>query len=300
MATTKIIPGVLDLNESTSESGLKIPSGTELNRPATDVAGMIRNNTNETSQGSASCEEYYNGTEWKKINTNPVVYASAISLSVDEYLNKTFSGNTQTVTMSFWSKTSYTNSRQFVYGQGIDGNHFATIEISSGGLLQTGSYVNGSLFNISNTNSFQDGVWRHFVVSYDTTQSTASDRIKLYVNGTEVTSFGSSDYPGLNLNTQWNGGDPMNIGKLPGFPTGFYNGELALMYFIDGNQYDASYFGETAGSRWIPKTFSGTYGSSGFLLDFSNANDLGNDTSGNNNDFTLNNIDSSNQTTLSF
>lgn len=68
MATTKIIPGVLDLNEAASDSGLKIPSGTELNRPATDVAGMIRNNTNETSDGSASCEEYYNGAAWKKIN----------------------------------------------------------------------------------------------------------------------------------------------------------------------------------------------------------------------------------------
>ena len=66
MATTKIIPGVLDLNEATSESGLKIPSGTEFNRPATDVAGMVRNNTNETSELSASAMEYYNGTEWKK------------------------------------------------------------------------------------------------------------------------------------------------------------------------------------------------------------------------------------------
>ena len=67
MATTKVIPGVRDLNEATSESGLKMPSGTELNRP-TAVAGQIRNNTNETSESSASCEEYYNGTEWKKIN----------------------------------------------------------------------------------------------------------------------------------------------------------------------------------------------------------------------------------------
>ena len=68
MATTKIIPGVLDLNEATSESGLKIPTGTNNNRPATDVAGMVRNNTNETSNSSASCEEYYNGAAWKKIN----------------------------------------------------------------------------------------------------------------------------------------------------------------------------------------------------------------------------------------
>lgn len=80
MATTKIIPGVLDLNEATSESGLKIPTGTNNNRPATDVAGMVRNNTNETSNSSASCEEYYNGAAWKKIN-NVVVPAPLLDLS---------------------------------------------------------------------------------------------------------------------------------------------------------------------------------------------------------------------------
>ena len=68
MATTKVSGELVDLNESTSESGLKIPTGTNANRPATDVAGMIRNNTNETSESSASCEEYYSGAAWKKIN----------------------------------------------------------------------------------------------------------------------------------------------------------------------------------------------------------------------------------------
>ena len=70
MATTKVRGELVDLNESTSESGLKMPSGTELNRP-TAVAGQIRNNTTETSEGSASCEEYYNGTAWQKINNVP-------------------------------------------------------------------------------------------------------------------------------------------------------------------------------------------------------------------------------------
>jgi hypothetical protein len=68
MAITKVSGELVDLNESTSESGLKIPTGNNTNRPATDVAGMVRNNTNETSDSSASCEEYYNGAAWKKIN----------------------------------------------------------------------------------------------------------------------------------------------------------------------------------------------------------------------------------------
>ena len=81
MATTKVRGELVDLNESTSESGLKMPSGTELNRP-TAAAGQIRNNTNETSDGSASCEEYYNGTAWQKINNVALpVYYRAVTYS---------------------------------------------------------------------------------------------------------------------------------------------------------------------------------------------------------------------------
>lgn len=69
MATTKIIPGVVDLNSATSDKGLKMPSGTEVNRP-TDTTGQIRNNTNETSNGSLSSMEYYNGTDWKVITNS--------------------------------------------------------------------------------------------------------------------------------------------------------------------------------------------------------------------------------------
>ena len=82
MATTKVSGELVDLNEATSESGLKIPSGTEVNRPATDVAGMVRNNTNETSDSSASCEEYYNGAAWKKINNVAIpVYFKTIAFT---------------------------------------------------------------------------------------------------------------------------------------------------------------------------------------------------------------------------
>ena len=68
-----------------SDLGLKIPTGTNTNRPATDVTGMVRNNTNETSASSASCEEYYNGTEWKKINN--------VAIIPDDFKSITYSGN---------------------------------------------------------------------------------------------------------------------------------------------------------------------------------------------------------------
>ena len=78
MATTKVSGELVDLNEATSESGLKMPTGTNNNRP-TAVAGQIRDNTNETSEGSASCMEYYKSGAWQKINNVALpVYRSTV------------------------------------------------------------------------------------------------------------------------------------------------------------------------------------------------------------------------------
>jgi len=112
MATTKIIPEVLDLNEAASESGLKIPSGTELNRPATDVSGMVRNNTNEASEGSASCEEYYNGAAWQKINNLAIPPPLAFKT-----LLYTGNGSTQAITgLGFQPDFVWIKSRSNTYG----------------------------------------------------------------------------------------------------------------------------------------------------------------------------------------
>ncbi len=86
MATTKVSGQLVDLNEATSENGLKMPSGTELNRP-TDATGQIRNNTNETSNGASSAMEYYNGADWKKITTK------ALLPPTQTYTQNTYSGN---------------------------------------------------------------------------------------------------------------------------------------------------------------------------------------------------------------
>ena len=117
MAMTKVSGELVDLNESTSESGLKIPTGTNNNRPATDVAGMIRNNTNESSDGSASCEEYYNGTAWQKINN------VAVPAPSDFFNVVTWSGNgsSQSITgVGFqpdaaWIKNRSTTASQLMF-----------------------------------------------------------------------------------------------------------------------------------------------------------------------------------------
>lgn len=133
MATTKVRGELVDLNESTSESGLKIPSGTEVNRP-TAASGQIRNNTNETSESSASCEEYYNGTAWQKINN------AALPPGPSDYFNVvTWSGNgsSQSITGvgfqpdAVWIKNRSTTASQLMFDSTRGATNFVSPTDSS-------------------------------------------------------------------------------------------------------------------------------------------------------------------------
>lgn len=138
MATTKVIPGVLDLNEATSESGLKMPSGTELNRP-TDATGQIRNNTNESSDNSASCQEYYNGTDWKKIS-NVVIptYFKTIAF--------TGNGGTQSI-------TGFGFKPDFIWIKSTSGNTYSHVLTDSTRGTNSQIYSNDSSAATSNANN---------------------------------------------------------------------------------------------------------------------------------------------------
>ena len=136
MATTKVIAGVLDLNEAASESGLKMPSGTNANRP-TAVAGQIRNNTNETSEGSASCMEYYKSGAWQKINN------AAPTLGDFSYKAVTYTGNSSTQSITgvgfkpdlVWCKRRSTTEAHAIYDSTRGGNK--QLEANSAGAQAT-------------------------------------------------------------------------------------------------------------------------------------------------------------------
>ena len=130
--------------------------------------------------------------------------------------------------------------------------------------------------------------WYHFVVQYDTTQATASDRIRFYVNG-ELLSGLIFSYPAQNEDGVFNTTNTHYIGAIANaaYP---YNGYLSEVHFIDGTALDASSFGETKSGVWIPKAYSGSYGTNGFYLDFGNSGSIGADVSGNGNNFTANNL----------
>jgi hypothetical protein len=155
------------------------------------------------------------------------------------------------------------------------------------------------------TQVFRDAsAWYHLVLSVDTTNGTANDRIRLYVNGSQVTAFNTTNNPSSSADLGINGTYQHGIGR-PGAQSAYYqDGYLADIHFIDGQALDPTSFGEFSATTgvWVPKQYTGTYGTNGFKLNFSDnstAAALGTDTSGNGNTWTANNLTVANSVVVS-
>ena len=137
------------------------------------------------------------------------------------------------------------------------------------------------------TQVFRDvGAWYHVVIAVDTNNATAANRVRLYVNGLEVTAFDTRNNPGSGATGNWNNNVVHNFGRLNG-GSDYADCYVANVTHIDGSQLTPSSFGQTnASGVWVPKAYSGTYGTNGFLMEFKNSGALGTDTSGKGNTFT--------------
>ena len=207
---------------------------------------------------------------------------------------KSSSSTLTKLTFSTWVKRCSfgTGNDHVLFGMWTDGDNRAYLTLNDADKLSYFERISASTSTSVRTNRlFRDSsAWYHIVLSADTTQATASDRIKLYVNGVQETSLDSATYPAQNSNllqqsntgTQYVGN--VNTGS-------FLNGYLAHTHYIDGTAYDASTFGETDATTgiWKPITApSVTYGTNGFFLKFENSGAFGTDSSGNSNTFTVN------------
>ena len=141
--------------------------------------------------------------------------------------------------------------------------------------------------------------WYHIVLAIDTTQATASDRVKFYVNGVQLTSVAGT-YPPQNTNTYFNS-TALNLINKESRALRYANYYLADVHFIDGQALTPSSFTETNATtgQLVPKAFSVSYGVNGFRLNFSDnsaatAATLGADSSGNGNNWTPNNLSAAN------
>jgi hypothetical protein len=216
-----------------------------------------------------------------------------------DYLNRTqSSGNRKTFTISCWLKRSNLGGGKIITGINDGVAPYARIFFDTNDVLKIEDDNGSTVTNIVTNRKFRDvSAWYHLVIAYDTTQATASDRVKMYVNGVQETSFSSSTYPSQNFDTEYNKASvAINIGK---FSSSYFDGYMSEFYMIDGQALAPSDFGEfdEDSGIWKPIAYEGTYGTNGFFLEFKDSSALGDDTSVNGNDFTVNNLTSIDQTT---
>ena len=218
-----------------------------------------------------------------------------------DYLNRTFSSsptNRRIFTFSTWVKRGELSDYQTLIGADVGSGLRDTIRFNNNDVIHIffNEVASASLIT---TQVFRDvSAWYHIVMAVDTTQATASNRIKLYVNGEQVTSFSTASYPSQNYDPSMNYGVVHNIGK-DFLYTEYFDGYMSETYFIDGQALSPTDFGEFDQDTgiWKPIKYTGTYGTNGFYLDFENSGSLGADQSGNGNNFTVNNLTSIDQVT---
>ena len=201
--------------------------------------------------------------------------------------------NSKKFTYSFWVKRSTLSADQAFLSYETDSNNRGGIELQSGDKFRYFERVSGSnTIVVEPTRLFRDvAAWYHIVVATDTTQSTASDRVKIYVNGVQETVFTTATYPSLNSDTRANGSTVKNIGRRNVNDDYYFDGYLSHAVFVDGSALAPTVFGETDSTSgiWKFKTPTGvTFGNNGFHLKFENSGALGTDSSGNSNTFTVN------------
>jgi|TARA_B110000858_G_scaffold51519_1_gene59671 hypothetical protein len=213
--------------------------------------------------------------------------------------------NRKTWTVSFWFKRTEINSAlQYVFEAGSSGSTLLSLFINGTTDWRIYDYVSGSRkLGFFSTASLSDpSAWYHIVLACDTTQGTAANRFKIYLNGEDLTAisgyFSTAQYPDQNYETNINNsGATLSIGKAPTASTNFC-GYISEFNFIDGLMKDASDFGKYNSSGiWQPIEYTGSYGNQGYFLNFADAGDLGDDESGNGKDFTENNITAVDQAT---
>ena len=210
------------------------------------------------------------------------------------YLTRTpsSSGNRKTFTFSFWFKRSKLSSNQNIYNQYNSSNGYnSAILFNSSDDFIIWDYTNAYQLNLITDRKFRDvNAWYHAVIAVDTTQATASNRAKIYINGVQETSFSTATYPSQNLDLRINEYQPQHLGVFRYGSTNadFFDGSMSHFHFIDGTAYDASAFGETDATtgEWKIKTSpSVTYGTNGYWI-LKDGNTI-TDSSPNSNNFSL-------------
>ena len=198
--------------------------------------------------------------------------------------------DTEKATISVWVKRSGLTGVNQAIVEGYDGSSgtASSIYFDTSNRLHVAFGGGGGALT---TNAvFRDvSAWYHILVAFNSAKADSAKRCRIYVNGQEITSFSSSSYPNrYQEQHMFSSGSNHRIGSNWNNSGNFFDGYMAEFNGIDGTDLTPSSFGETKDGIWVPKDVSGlTYGNNGFHLDFADNSAIGNDVSGNDNDFTV-------------
>jgi len=222
-------------------------------------------------------------------------------------LGKTISGtsNRKTFSMSFWLKKTKISGYGGIFGVGTATSDTGKLQIRIDGSDNLKIEGGSTTYRVTDREFRDVSAWYNIFISFDSTQSTAGNRILIYVNGVQETSFSTSNNPSQDANTPFNeDGKTHYIGTEGDGSSAALDGYLAEFHYIDGTKKAYTDFGEFDDNGvWIPKEYDGSYGTHGFYFQFkqtgtsANSSGMGADTSGNDNHYTPNNLAATDVTT---
>jgi hypothetical protein len=253
-----------------------------------------------SSRKTGSASNAYNLTNSLRFRSSASAYLNRTPASAGDRQKWTWSG---WVKLGLLSPSSGWNAIFGAYSNDSNRTFFYTNNNSVSNTFYIFDVAGGSTTcNLISTQVLRDvSAWYHLIVSVDTTQATSSNRIKVYLNGSQITSFGTASYPSQNANLMVNNNVVHYIGasSFSGINL-FHDGYMTEINFIDGQALTPSSFGSTSSTTgvWQPIKYTGTYGTNGFYLPFTDNSalttssnvGLGKDFSGNANYWTTNNI----------
>ena len=274
-----------------------------MNQDNGGVIGKINTPTTLVASGVWSIQDQF---EAQSSSTWPLAFPQTTftnacrfdSASTDR-LTRTITGtNTTKFTASMWVKFA-DDGPNILYASESNSSDYIFIQHNSSGNLNV--QMQGTQNRRITNRIFRDSsAWYNFVIVFDSTQATADDRIKVYVNGQQETSF-STNTTNMSQNSNLSPLDDtisFGVGNYPA-ESQYMNGCIAEFIAVYGQALTPSSFGATnpVTNIWEPIAYTGTYGTNGFKLNFSDSSNLGDDTSGNGNDFTVTNLTSVDQST---
>ena len=284
---------------SRKNGGIIGPANTPVGGLITGVAGGVWR-MNDVAN-------FVGNSQWPKVPEN-IDNSLRFNDGSSDYLSKTFgtATNRKKWTFSAWIKRSNpTSSGETIFSALSEDSTswYSRLADNGDGKFDFTEY-SGSAYTINlRPNALQrdSSAWYHFVLMYDSAQSTSSDRVKYYINGTQITSWATETYPSQNQESGINKNHLHTIGKTTETSGMYYDGYMAEVVFIDGQALDPTSFGEfdTTTGIWKPKKIGqiANAGTNSFYLNFKDSSNVGKDESGNSNNFTVNKLTSIDQST---